>query len=259
MVTASSRRERIREALAREGYVSLSGLSEAYGVAPVTIHRDLALLESEGVLERVRGGARNLEERPPIRTDYSIRLGQMSAAKDLIARRAMEEIPDGATIFIDSSTTALAMAKYLEDEPGRGLTVVTNSPVLAASIVAPLIHVIVLPGELNHSLRAITGRWTVEFIEQVSFNVAFVSAAGFTVNQGLMTTQRELSEVVKAALGRAERCVALVDSSKFGISALMTMAYKEELDLVITDAGTDSNELAGFEAAGTNVVKVVES
>ncbi|CAA9215855.1 MAG: hypothetical protein AVDCRST_MAG83-206 [uncultured Arthrobacter sp.] len=195
-----NRRESISEAVERDGQVRLSELSQRFGVAPVTIHRDLEYLASEGVLERVRGGARSSTGVPPIRSEYSIRRDQALSQKKEIAVRALEEISDGATLFLDSSTTVFALAKALEKEPNRGLTVVTNSPAIANDVVAPSIHFIMLPGELNQPLRAITGRWAAEFMEHLSFTVAFVSAAGIT-SSGLNTTQRELAEVTKAAFG----------------------------------------------------------
>lgn len=256
MGKVASRRDGIRRVLERDGYVSLSSLSEEFGVAPVTIHRDLDHLEEEGVLERVRGGARRIRSTRPIATEFSGRQAQMREQKERIARRAIEAIPDGATIFMDSSTTVLAMAPFLEQEPGRGLTIVTNSPMLATGLKAPLIHLIVLPGEVNQSMRAVTGRWTVEFIEQLSFNVAFVSAAGVTESGGLMTTQRELAEVAKAALPRSQQRIALLDSSKFGVSALLTAAPMEQIDLLITDSGLSNEEAAIYRAAGFELERV---
>lgn len=253
---ASRRRDSILEALQRDGYVRLSSLSEQLQVAPVTIHRDLDFLESEGALKRIRGGARSIGGgHRTIRTDYETREAQMQPEKASIALRAMEEIPDGSTIFLDSSTTVLELGKNLAREPGRGLTIVTNSPAVAFQIMAPHIHIVVLPGELNQSLRAITGRWTAEFLEQVSISVAFVSAAGFTQEKGLMTTQRELAEVTRAAFARADHRVALVDSSKFGVSALVTMAAPAQVDLVITDEKLPRDVLQRYRAAGIDLIQ----
>ncbi len=259
MAKATSRRDGIRRVLEREGYVSLSALSEEFGVAPVTIHRDLDRLEGDGFLVRVRGGARRVRTGRSIQTEFSGREAQMRKQKEAIARRAVEEIPDGATIFMDSSSTVLAMAPFLEQQPGRGLTIVTNSPMVSTHLMAPLIHVIVLPGELNQTMRSVTGRWTVEFIEQLSFNVAFVSAAGITESDGLMTTQRELAEVTKASFARAARRIALLDSSKFGVSALLSMAPREQVDMIITDAGLSDEEEEAYRSAGFRLERIKES
>jgi DNA-binding LacI/PurR family transcriptional regulator len=54
---AASRRSLILNTLARDGIVRVSQLMNEFGVAPVTLRRDLAQLESEGLLVRVHGGA----------------------------------------------------------------------------------------------------------------------------------------------------------------------------------------------------------
>ena len=51
------RRGRITELLKRNGKVSVSELSKALGVTPVTIRTDLDALEADGLLERINGGA----------------------------------------------------------------------------------------------------------------------------------------------------------------------------------------------------------
>jgi DeoR/GlpR family transcriptional regulator of sugar metabolism len=248
-VDTAHRRDSIREVVDREGQVRLSELSQEFGVAPVTIHRDLEYLAAEGMIQRVRGGARSSTGTQVIRSEYAIRRDQNLSQKNEIAERALQEIPDGATLFLDSSTTVFALAKVLEREPNRGLTVVTNSPAIANDVVAPFIHIIVLPGELNQPLRAITGRWAAEFMESLSFTVAFVSAAGITPN-GLTTTQRELAEVTRAVFDRATRRIALVDSTKFGTKALISMASVDRLDLVITDPALPAEDVEDYRRAG---------
>ena len=54
---AASRRDLIIDALARTGSVRISQLQEELGVTPVTLRRDLPLLEQQGLLVRVHGGA----------------------------------------------------------------------------------------------------------------------------------------------------------------------------------------------------------
>lgn len=54
---AAARRSHILGALVRDGVVRNSQLIEDLGVTPVTLRRDLAQLEREGLLSRVHGGA----------------------------------------------------------------------------------------------------------------------------------------------------------------------------------------------------------
>ena len=53
----------------------------------------------------------------------------------------------------------------------------------AGEIRADSIHVVVCPGELDQHMRMLAGRWTVEFLAELNFAVAFVSAAGLTLDQ----------------------------------------------------------------------------
>lgn len=54
---AAERRTHVLTALARDGAVRIAQLIDDLGVAPVTLRRDLAQMEKEGLLVRVHGGA----------------------------------------------------------------------------------------------------------------------------------------------------------------------------------------------------------
>lgn len=54
---AAARRSHVLTALSRDGVVRISQLIDDLGVAPVTLRRDLAQMEQEGLLLRVHGGA----------------------------------------------------------------------------------------------------------------------------------------------------------------------------------------------------------
>ncbi len=106
------RRARILERVQRDGGASLQELATEHAVSPVTVHRDLELLSGEGLLERVRGGARSLPDtRPRIETAWSARVREAAHEKEAIAWRARELVEDGSTIFLDASSTALALAR----------------------------------------------------------------------------------------------------------------------------------------------------
>src|SRR3712207_7277889 len=96
---------------------------------------------------------------------------------------------EGSSIFIDASSTGLALARAIEVRPPADLTLVTNSPAIALGLTAPSIHVIVAPGELDQHMRVLTGRWTIDFLAQLTFAAAFVSPAGIALDQGLTTSR----------------------------------------------------------------------
>jgi len=253
-VPADFRRARILERIQRDGGASVGELARDYGVSPITVHRDLDRLAQDGLVRRVRGGARPTAAFPPVETDWATRLRQATAAKEAIAVRAAAFVEDGSTIFVDSSTTCLALARYLGRRPLRALTLVTNSPAIALELHAESIHVVVTPREVDQTLRMIGGRWASEFLSGLNVETAFVSGAGITLEHGLTTTRRELADTLHAAQAVASRTIALVDSSKFGRSFLLSIARADEFDALVVDDALDAETLESYTAAGVNVV-----
>jgi DeoR/GlpR family transcriptional regulator of sugar metabolism len=254
---ADVRRARILEAIQRTGGASVGDLAREHGVSPITVHRDLERLARDGLVERVRGGARPATVNPTrihVVTDWTKRLRQAKHEKEAIAARAAEYVEDGSTIFVDSSTTCLALARQLERQPPRALTLVTNSPAIALELHAEPIHVIVTPGEVDQTLRMIGGRWAAEFLDGINMEVAFLSAGGITLEHGLTTTRRALADTLQAASRSSAKTIGLIDSSKFGLSALLSIAQIGELDYLVVDDGLTPQTTEAYEAAGVNVV-----
>ena len=254
---ADLRRASILERIQRDGGASIGDLAREHAVSPITVHRDLERLAREGLIERVHGGARLVgggATRLRVPTDWAKRLHQNSAEKRAIAVRAAEFVEDGSTIFVDSSTTCLALARHLERRPPRALTLVTNSPAIALELHAQSIHVIVTPGEVDQTLRMIGGRWAAEFLAELNMETAFVSAGGITLEHGLTTTRRALADTLQAASASSAKTIGLIDSSKFGVSALLSIARPEELDALVVDDGLPRKTAVLYEGARVNLV-----
>ena len=252
------RRAQILERIQRDGGVSVAELARSHAVSAITVHRDLEQLAREGLVERVHGGARALAPSPSaaapvIATAWSHRVQQAAAAKDAIAERAATLVTTGSTIFLDASSSALCLARRLMDDPPNELTLVTSSPAIAYEMQAEPVHVVVAPGELDQHMRMIAGRWTVEFVSQLNFDVAFVSAAGITLKEGLTTSRRPLADVVNAARSAAKRTVALIDASKFGRASLLTIMRADDPDLIITDSALAADVIDAYGAAGVHL------
>jgi DeoR/GlpR family transcriptional regulator of sugar metabolism len=244
------------ERIQRDGGVSVAELARSYAVSPITVHRDLEQLAREGLVERVHGGARALAQpltARAIATAWSQRVEQAAAAKEAIAARAAELVAAGSTIFLDASSSVLCLARRLMEDPPNELTLVTSSPAIAYEMQAEPVHVVVTPGELDQHMKMIAGRWTVEFVSQLNFDLAFVSAAGITLKEGLTTSRRPLADVVNAARSNAKRTVALIDASKFGRASLLTIMRADDPDLIITDSDLAAEFASAYDAAGVNL------
>jgi DeoR/GlpR family transcriptional regulator of sugar metabolism len=233
-VPPALRRAQILQRIRRDCGVSVAELARDHAVSPVTVHRDLEELAREGLVERVHGGARALSASvgtPALTTAWTQRANQNRAAKDAIAAYAVRYVAHGSTIFLDASSSALALARLQADA----------------------IHVVVVPGELDQHMRMIAGRWAVEFLAELNFALAFVSAAGISLDQGLTTARRPLADVINAARASADRTIGLIDATKFGRSSLLSIAPAHELDAIVTDAGLAPEAAEEYRAAGVRL------
>jgi DeoR/GlpR family transcriptional regulator of sugar metabolism len=239
-VTAADRHDDILRIVELRERVSVGELTERLGVSEVTIRKDLALLEERGKLVRTRGGARAAQDRARIHP-IEARLSALPLVKERIAAAAAETIREGETIFLDSGSTCLALARAIV---ARDLRVVTNSldalEVLAA---APHIALHATGGGFREDARSFIGPAAVDSIRRFHFDRAFIGSSGVT-DEGVFSTQNAIEgEVKRAAIAQAQRTVVLVDSSKIGSAAFSIFARPEDVEMVIVEAGEKAEQL----------------
>ncbi len=135
-IKSLKRKNEIVSRLERKGSVSVAELVVAFNVSEVTIRRDLEELEGRGLLLRTYGGAVNREENE-ISPEFVFNEKQQKNIfrKKAIAKAAFEYVASGETIFLDSGTTTLEIARLIK-EKDMDLTVVTNS----MPVVTELLH-----------------------------------------------------------------------------------------------------------------------
>jgi len=255
------RRAQILERIQREGGVSIAELASDLTVSSITVHRDLEQLSRDGLVERVHGGARALQAAPATTTAaaavapaaWGQRAEQDAAAKAVIAAHAAGRVRSGSTIFLDASSTCLALARALVKGTATDLTLVTNSPAICFELVDERFLVIVTPGELDQHLRLLAGRWTTDFLADLNFDLAFCSAEAVTLDAGLTSSRRAQADVIAVARRNAMQTIGLVDASKFGRSSLVTIARAQELDAVVTDERLDGTTVQEYRAAGARL------
>ena len=250
-------RERILRKLRVGGSASVRELQEELGVSMVTVHRHLARLESEGLITRPRGGAR-LRSGAAIDLDFEHRLAAHAEHKMAIARSAVEVVPTTGSVFVDASTTTLFAVREIEKRLGGNLTIVTTSPAVLRTFSSSSIRVVAAPGELDPTLRAILGPWTVEFLEGLNVQTALISGVGITLDGGLTTSHRQLADVLRQVVRRIPEVYILIDSTKFGHTALLNIVEPWLVAGVITDAGLDALQAAAFRARGVNLIVAEE-
>jgi DeoR/GlpR family transcriptional regulator of sugar metabolism len=237
----SDRREHVRRLVLSEGFARTDDLARQLGVSTMTVHRDLDALAAEGWLTKIRGGA---TANPSALAEAGVRerSAAMRAEKDAIARQAATHLGPGQTVFLDDSTTALALLPLLP--AAAPLTVATNFlPAVAELAALPGIEVVVLGGQYHRLQEGCFGLQTAEAIRQLRADVLFLSTTAVT--EGSCYHRSEMTVMVKRALmDCAVRRVLLVDHAKFGRPAPHLLSPLDAFDVVVTDAGIDAEDLA---------------
>lgn len=249
---AAERQQRIMNEARQAGRVEVTALADSLGVAAETIRRDLSALERRGSLRRVHGGAIPVE-RLEVEPNLATRFGRLADVKRRIAARALEHVPAGGSIVLDSGTTTQALAELLPAD--AELTVVTNSVQIAGILCGrPGISLYVVGGTVRPLTGASVGIWAVNALRDLVVDVAFVGTNGLSVARGL-TTPDQSEGVVKSAMVAAGRtAVVLADSSKAGDDHLHRFAALDEVDVLVTDTDLPDDVAADIRAAGPEVV-----
>jgi len=171
-VDGLDRLDAIKARVQSDGRVRVVELASELDVSEMTIRRDLDLLAEQGVLQRVRGGARAVGPQP-----FAARYGQHARAKERIATKLLALVGDGGAIALDASTTVQRLARVMADV--RDVTVLTNGPETFRSLqAAPGITPLLTGGQLDPRTGSLVGPLAVRSAHDLLLRRVFVSAAG---------------------------------------------------------------------------------
>jgi DeoR family fructose operon transcriptional repressor len=252
-VYAEERQQHIVGLARAHGRVDVAELSSELSVTSETVRRDLTVLERQGVLRRVHGGAIPVE-RLGFEPGLAARDSVMTAEKERIAKAALHELPDEGAVLLDAGSTTSRLADLIPLD--RQLTVVTNAvPVAVALATRSNITVLLLGGRVRGRTLAAVDSWALEALAQTYVDVAFMATNGVSAQRGLTTPDHAEAAVKRAMMQNARRTVLLADHTKVGVDHLARFGDLADVDTFITDSGLDDRTAAELESAGPRVVR----
>lgn len=249
------RHQRILDEMEQCGACSYQDLSTLLGVSIMTIRRDIDRLASAGGVIKTLGGAQKAHApRDLYESAVTSRLSEHSAEKKAIARRAMELVAPGQTLFLDGSTTCLELAKLLASE-GNGLTVITHSALACMELGrSGRISVIGIGGQFDPRSLCFVGPASEESAANFFVDMAFVSTKGFIPGEGTFESEVGNLRIKRTIAEHAEELALLVDHSKFGRRALCKVLEPSQIDIVVTDGQAPEKALADLQREGKRVL-----
>jgi DeoR family transcriptional regulator of aga operon len=231
----SQRRLQISELVRQQGSVQVAALARRFGVSMQTVRKDLRYLSERGVMARAYGGAidSSVVGAPQAEPHYEAKRTSNLDQKRRIGQRAASLVKAGATIAIDSGTTAIQLAEAL---PNIDVTVVTNDfGVLTALTPKSNINIVMLGGELRRKNMAFYGGLTVEALDALHVDLLFLGVDGFDLERGITTHYEPEAMLNRKMVEAARVVVAITDSSKFGRICLHRIIAVGDLNMLITD------------------------
>lgn len=215
--------------------VRIPELTERFNVSVATIRRDLDILESEGLIRRIYGGAELAERKSYEQPIFNTRVTRHAAQKAAIGAAAAKLISEGDTVVLDIGTTTLEVAKNIGEI--SHLTVLTNSLPVLNELVSGNVNVYALGGRLRGQELSIGGSIAEETLGNFFVDKAFVGAGGVTLENGITDYSPDSAQLCSAIMKRANEVILVVDSSKFNKNVFAKVAPINHIDTVVTDSG----------------------
>ena len=172
--------------------------------------------------------------------------------KEAIAKEALRLIHDNQCLIMDASTTALTLAKAIADI--NQLIIVTNGINTAMAFDdKPNVRQILIGGMVAKGTASLEGVLGKDILSDISADLAFVSACGFSLKDGLTDFNILGCELKKEMLKCAKKKIALLDYSKLETRSVSCFANVNEIDLIITDYKADPKVIQKYRNAGIEV------
>lgn len=229
---AAERQLRIRQMLESRDFIDSETLGRELDASESSVRRDLDILEEEGVLKRVYGGAVSVQAPPNRAFDYAVESVRLSDEKTRIARLTAGLIENGQTVILDGGSTVAAVARELA---AKSLHIVTNSLPIAEGLESVRnIELTLTGGYLDPRRRVMLGTFCEQMLsairaDAVIMGIGSVSEAGFSNNNTLVVgSEKKMVEI-------ADKVIIVADRTKFGRGGMFPVAPLNAADIVVSD------------------------
>ncbi len=249
------REQAILRELKENKRVMVDELSKKLRVSPITIRRDLDKMCEKGVAERFYGGASLIEGtlfEDPSKEAFD---GSVHACKEAIAREAAALVEEGDIIFINSSSTALLILKYLGN---KSVTVVTNNGNALQMERGPMVELVLTGGEVNEQKRSMVGDFALQMLRKLRADKCFIGVSGINEAGEITTAVLQETMINSMMLEQSKGFkVLLADHRKVGTQNNFVIGTLEQITHIITDVKASPRVLAALERKNLVIKKAL--
>ena len=227
----------ILELLESEKFARVEYLAECLLVSPSTIRRKLTELQSQGLVERMHGGAKLCDQKNYF-PKFSFRSHVNSLEKKKIALAAIKLINDGDVIFLDGSTSAFFIAEYLSEF--KNIKVYTNGIDTLSILSKYNVTAYSTGGQISsENPSVLIGNYAEKMIENIRADLAFFSAQSINQDGDIFDCFEHENFLRQTMIKNSTKSVFLCDSTKFGKTSPFYLCNLNDIDYIVSDKSND--------------------
>lgn len=235
--------------------VDLDSLADRFGVSVQTIRRDLAELETDGIVRRTFGGAVVLEPAPRLEPSFHDREQDRALQKQALARRALGFLAQGEGVFLDGSSTVLHVARSLPTD-WEGEVATPGLPAMLELAGASGVRLTLLGGALLRDAGVVRDATTTAQVAAMRFDTALISCRALHPRLGACESEPAEAALKRAVMQVSRRTILIVDASKIDATAAHHVADTADFDVVLTDDQARPEQISALREAGPDVIVV---
>ena len=247
----SERKALLLNELRQDGRIIAKEVSQRLGLSEDTIRRDLRELATEGLLQRVHGGA--LPASSAV-ADFGVRQSMGQSAKECLGRAGARLIQPGQIVFIDGGTTNVQLVRQLPRE--LKTTIVTHSPSIAVELSGYTnVEIELIGGRVfKHSIVTVGAR-RAEAISRIRADLYFMGATGLHPDTGVTTGDAEEAAMKRLICGQSAETVVLATTEKLGAASAYGVVPLGDINSIIVELGVPVETLDPFRKLGLTIVE----
>ncbi len=235
----NERHEKILSILKEKRSAGVGELARLLFVSEATVRRDLREMQRLGLVERSHGGAVLSDSAEEV--SIFVRMNKNSKEKEQTASNALAHIPEFRSAFIDSSSTALALAERMDLSHKM---IVTNNLQTAITLSGKKdINLIILGGSVQYNTVSSTGSFTARQIEEFSFDLMIASCSAVNGIE-VYESSIEQKEIKLAAMRRSKYRMLLFDAEKYDAYGAYKMANLGDFDVIVSNRDHPDEKIA---------------
>lgn len=245
------RQEQIKKQVESKSFITIKELRELFPeVSLMTLHRDLSALEQMGILTKYRGGVRSVHQ--PDDIEFHIRMKENTAGKTSMMKKAVKLLHPKSSIFLDSGTSSIILSRNL---PDMELNITTVSPNIALELCRLKNSTVnLLGGTVNPRTLSVSGNNTLQLLEKINIDIAFIGVSGCSVDAGFTCGTEADMQIKRLVIQKARTTVVLCGADKLKRLMPFTFAGIPEVDYIVSDEPLPEDFVKRCEENGVKIL-----